>query len=118
MNFLTCTLDGNIARVDGAGIELDEDTAALGNKAQGALEIGIRPMYLEIHPQSVQGSLPARVKTVEDQGSFKIVTVNLAGHTLRARMPEGQTVPGSNEAWIRFPPQWTKLFADGRLVSK
>jgi len=116
MNFLSCTLEGNIARIDGAGIELDEDTAVLGNKAQGELELGIRPMYLEVHTQSVKGGIPASVKTVEDQGSFKIVTVNLAGHTLRARLPEGKSV-SQNEAWLRFPTQWTKLFADGRLVN-
>ncbi len=115
MNFLTCTLDGNTARVDGAGIELDEDTAVLGNKAQGKLELGIRPMHLEVHTQSVNGGVPASVRAVEDQGSFKIVTVNLAGHTLRARLPEGRIVP-HKEAWLRFPTRWTKLFADERLV--
>ncbi|MHC4676402.1 MAG: ABC transporter ATP-binding protein [Planctomycetota bacterium] len=116
MNFIPCTLDGDTARVDGAGIELDGEIAALGHKAQGKLELGIRPMYLEVHAQSVEGSVPARVKTVEDQGSFKVLTVNLAGNTLRAKLPEGQTVPG-NEAWLRFPTQRTKLFADGRLVN-
>jgi glycerol transport system ATP-binding protein len=117
MNFLACTLDGNTARIDGARIVLDEDTAALGNKAKGKLELGIRPMYLEVHAQSIDGGIPASVRTVEDQGSFKIVTVNLTGHILRARLPEGQSVPES-EAWLRFPPQWTKLFADGYLVNK
>jgi len=116
MNFLTCTVEGNTARVDGAGIVLDDNTAALGQKAQGKIEIGIRPMHLGVHADAVDGGIPAAVKSVQDQGSFKILTVNMAGHTLRARLPEGQTVP-ANEAWLRFPPQWTKLYADGRLVS-
>ncbi len=115
MNFLPCMLDGNIARVDGASIELDDHTADLGSKAEGKLEIGIRPTFLEVHATSVAGGIATRVKTVEDQGSFKILTVNLAGHTLRARLPEDQAVP-ENEAWLRFPAQWTKLYADGRLV--
>jgi glycerol transport system ATP-binding protein len=115
MNFLSCTLDGNTARVDGAGIELEENTAIMGSKAQGALEIGIRPMHLEVHNQSIKGGVPAKVRTVEDQGSFKIVTLRLSSHTLRARLPEGRIVP-EKEAWLRFPPRWTKLFADGRLV--
>jgi len=116
MNFLACTLEGNTARVDGAGIMLDDEVAALGQKAQGKLELGIRPMFLEVHAQSVEGSIPARVKAVADQGSFKILTIDLAGHTLRARLTEGQAVP-QNEAWLRFPTRWTKLFAGGRLVS-
>ncbi len=115
MNFIPCTLDGNIARIDGATIELDGHTADLGNKAEGNLEIGIRPMYLEVHDTSVDGGVAAKVKAVEDQGNFKIITVTLSGHTLRARLPEDQVVPESN-AWLRFPAQCTKLFADGRLV--
>ncbi len=35
MNFLPCTLDGNIAQIDGAFIELDDETAVLGNKIKG-----------------------------------------------------------------------------------
>jgi glycerol transport system ATP-binding protein len=116
MNFLACTLDGNTARVDGAGIVLDDEMAALGQKAQGKLELGIRPMHLEVHGKPVDGGVPVKVKAAEDQGSFKIITLSLAGHTLRARLPEGHTVP-QNEAWLRFPTRWTKLFADGRLVS-
>jgi glycerol transport system ATP-binding protein len=117
MNFLTCTLDGNTARVDGAGIALDDEIAAAGHKAQGKIEVGIRPMFLEVHSEHVKDGIPAAVKSVEDQGSFKILAVNMAGHTLRARLPENQAVP-SNEAWLRFPKQWTKLFADGHLVNK
>jgi glycerol transport system ATP-binding protein len=117
MNFLTCTIDGNTAQVDGAGIVLDDETAALGHKAQGKMEIGIRPMFLEVHEESVKDGIPAAVKSVEDQGSFKILTVNMAGHILRARLPEAQAVP-SDKAWLRFPKRWTKLFVDGRLVNK
>ena len=116
MNFLPCKLEGNLAQVDSAAIELDERTAALGSDISGKLEIGIRPMYLEVHPASVEGGIAARVKGVEDQGNFKIVTVKLAGHTLRARLPEDRAVP-DGEAWLRFPAQRTKLFADGRLVT-
>jgi glycerol transport system ATP-binding protein len=117
MNFLACTVDGNIARVDGAGIVLDDDTAVSAKKAQGKMEIGIRPTHLEVHAEAVKGGIPAAVKSVQDQGSFKILTLNMAGHTLRAHVPEDQAVP-SQEAWLRFPKQWTRLFADERLVMK
>ena len=72
-------------------------------------------MYLQVYDQAVDQAVPATVKTVEDQGSFKILTVSLADHTLRARLPEGRRVP-EREAWLKFPPERTKLFADERLV--
>jgi glycerol transport system ATP-binding protein len=52
---------------------------------------------------------------VEDQGSFKILSTTLNGHTLRARVPEEHPVP-DRQAWLKFPPLRTKLFADERLV--
>jgi len=115
MNFLPCTLEGQHARVDGATLALDPETAALGAKARGVLELGIRPMHLEVHSSAVEDGVPVTMKAVEDQGSFKILTTALNGHTLLARVPEGQPVP-DNQAWLKFPPQRTKLFADGRLV--
>jgi glycerol transport system ATP-binding protein len=115
MNFLPCTLEGQHARVDGVTIALDPETAALGAKARGVLELGIRPMHMEVHGSPVSGGVPVMIKTVEDQGSFKILTASLKGHALRARVPEGHPIP-ENQAWVTFPPQRTKLFADERLV--
>ncbi len=115
MNFLECTLEGNVARVDGASIALDEKTAAKGHNAQGRLELGIRPMYLKVQTEPVDGMAQARVRAVEDLGSYKVVTLTLADKTLKATLPEGKPVPES-EVWLGFPPQWTRLFADGWLI--
>ena len=115
MNFIQCTVDGNVARVNGASIGLDEKTAALAGKAAGNLELGIRPMYLKVHKKAVEGGVEARVKTVEDQGNCKIVTLYLGEQLLRARLAEEDPVP-DEKTWLTFPTQWTKLFADERLV--
>ena len=115
MNFLECSVKGNVAQVNAASIVLDEETAAKGHKAKGKLELGIRPMYLEVHSEAVDGMVQARVKVVEDLGSYKIVTLSLAGKTLRATVPADKSVPES-EVWLAFPPQRTRLFADGWLI--
>jgi glycerol transport system ATP-binding protein len=116
MNFLPCRLENRVAHVKGAAINLGEQIASAANKAQGPLELGIRPMYLEVHPEPFEGGIPVEVQAVEDQGSCRIVSVALAGHTLRARVPEDHGVP-QKRAWLRFPLQHTKLYADGRLVN-
>ena len=115
MNFLPCSIEGENARVDGVTIRLHPQTAALGAKTKGALELGIRPMHLEVHNQPVAGAVPVTVKAVQDHGSYKILATALNGHSLQARIPEGHPVPG-DKAWVLFPPQRTKLFADQRLV--
>jgi glycerol transport system ATP-binding protein len=115
MNFLECTLDGNMARVDGAAIPLADRLASLGREARGKLEVGIRPGYLELSPVPVENGIPADLKSVDDQGSYRIVTLRLAGKILRAKLPEEKPIP-DGAIWCVFPPQWTRLYADGRLV--
>ena len=56
------------------------------------------------------------VKAVQDQGSFRILTLALGRHILRAKLSEDQAMP-QDVAWVRFPPGRTKLFADERLVT-
>ncbi len=117
MNFLPCKLDGNKAMINGVGIELDEKTADLGRKSHGNLELGIRPLYLEVHPQEVENSVQAQVKSIEDQGNYKIITTSLSGNILRARLPEGKETFSEN-AWLRFPKSWIRLFANDKLLTR
>ena len=117
MNFLECTIEGNEAKVDGVGIVLDEETAAKGRKAQGKVELGIRPMYLELHAEFGDGMVKAKIKGIEDLGSYRIVDLTLASQTLKARLPEDKPVP-DGEVWLAFPQKWTRLFADGRLIRR
>jgi glycerol transport system ATP-binding protein len=115
MNFLECTLEGNMAQFNGASIALDGALADKGRRAKGKLELGIRPLYLELHGEAVEGGVEVQIKGVEDQGSYKIITLFLAGTTVRVKLQEGHPVP-EGRAWLVFPLKWTRLFADGKLV--
>lgn len=115
MNFLECKVEGGLAYVNGIAIPLDHALAGLAGRAKGKLELGIRPMHLEVHANAVDGGIAVAVKSVEDQGNCKIVTMSIAGQIVRARVPEEQPAPGE-KAWLRFPPQWTRLFADERMI--
>ncbi len=115
MNFLDCTLEGDMVLCNGARIAIDAAVAAKARGVSGKMELGIRPMHLQLAAEAVEGGVPAQVKGVEDQGSYRIVNLTLAGKLLRARMPEGGRIP-EGRAWLVFPPEWTRLFADGRLV--
>lgn len=115
MNFLDCTIEGNTAIVGDAKIALNDKTAEKGKQAKGKIELGIRPLYLKVHAKQGQHGFKAQVRSVEDQGSYHIVTIDFQGHTLKARISETDPIPGS-EAWISFPKEWIRLFADEHLV--
>ena len=115
MNFLECRVDGNVAYVNGAGIQIEGKTADAAKKAKGNLELGIRPKYLELSSTPVGNALEAVVKNVEDLGSYKIVATVFNEKTLYVRLPEDAPV-SAGKVWLVFPPHKTKLYADGRLV--
>ncbi len=115
MNLLECTLDGSMARVDGLGIALNGETAGKGHKAGGKLQIGIRPMHLEVHGEPGEDRIEARIKLVEDLGSYKIVTLTLAEKIVKARVLEDHPIR-KDRVWLGFPKQWTRLFSDGWLI--
>lgn len=117
MNFMPCKVDGNKAFINGSSIQIDDNTAALAENINGDLELGIRPLYLECHDKPVDNAVQASVKTIEDQGSYKIVTVRLSGNLLRARLPEGRPTPSEN-AWLRFPTDWIRLFHEDKLLTR
>ncbi|MBF0257537.1 MAG: ABC transporter ATP-binding protein [Desulfamplus sp.] len=129
MNFLPCKIDGNIAVIQDShgvmiknststqsiGIPLNDSLSSLASKASGQLELGIRPLYLKVHSSAVKGGLKAKVKALQDHGNFKIITVTLAGHTLKARLDEQDNI-GNEEVWLEFPVDWIRFFAKERLL--
>jgi glycerol transport system ATP-binding protein len=115
MNFLPCAVENGKARVGECLIPLDDRTAALGSRATGTLELGIRPLYLKIHVQEIAGSFQVPVQSVEDQGSYRVVTLAFADQVIRARIAENDPVPGST-AWISFPEKWIRLFENDHLL--
>jgi len=115
MNFLSCELDGRHAVVNGWRIRLAADTTERIVEAEGNLELGIRPEFLELVFDEADEGVPARVTHVEDLGSSKIVTVSMAGNTLRVKLAEDEEVRGEL-GWLIFPPERALLFHNSRLV--
>jgi glycerol transport system ATP-binding protein len=116
MNILPCAVEPGAAVVDGQRIPLEGRLSDKAAAAGGALELGIRPEYLSLAESGANGAVPVAVNRVEDLGNFKIATLALGAHTVKAKLPEDQGVPGET-AFLTFPPERTKLYADGRLVT-
>ena len=91
--------------------------ARLPELAGARLQIGIRPEFVQITAEQATGGMAAEVMQVEDLGTYKILTLRLQGHVLKARLPEDQPVP-RNEAWVGFPEQWLMLYSNDLLVEK
>jgi glycerol transport system ATP-binding protein len=117
MNFLPCEIDGQVAVVDGHAIRLAAGCRVDSCRSGAALEIGIRPEYLELVGDRNEDGVPAKITNVEDLGSSKIVTVLAAGHTLKVRISEEEEIP-SETGRLVFPPERTLLYNDAKLVAE
>jgi glycerol transport system ATP-binding protein len=111
MNFLPCRMTNGIATIGDQQIQVGNGTETLS----GSFVLGIRPEFLKLHTQEVQGSHPVAVKVVEDLGNCKIVTVQFAEQALKVKLAEDQEVPSDN-GFLEFQPQWIRIYADDKLV--
>ena len=115
MNYLPCTIENNAVCFGDIAVPISRELAEKAAGTGGSLEMGIRPLYLKVTRDRIEDSFKAQVKHVEDQGTYKIVTVSLDGHILKARLAEEAPVP-DKIAWVHFPREWIRIFADERLV--
>ena len=117
MNLLGCRVDGDAAVVgSGTRIALEAGIIDRIPPDTQALQLGIRPQFLELHDHQSPGSVPVSVIEVEDLGNFQLVELRLGDERIVAKVPEDQPVP-TDRAHLRFPPEWTKLYANDRLVA-
>ena len=113
MNVMPCQVEAATALVEGQRIALP--ALGPGDLPAGPLELGIRPEFLRFAAAGSEGAVRVVIGAVEDLGNFKFVSVRLGEQTLKVKVAEDQVV-ASGEAYLVFPPQRTKLYADGRLV--
>ena len=116
MNIIPCEIAGPAARVDGCLIALDPDCAKRALRASGKLQLGIRPEFVRYRASAAEGYLPAEITQVEDLGNYKILTARLGGHLVKAKVSEDMQV-GGGAGWLGFPPEWTRLYADGDVLN-
>lgn len=91
---------------------LRERLAATGG---GRLQVGIRPEFVQLWDSPFDDAYPARVLDVEDLGTYRIVTLELGGVALKARLGEDRPLPVA-QAWVSLPAQWLMLYVDDVLL--
>ncbi|AAN67874.1 MULTISPECIES: ABC transporter ATP-binding protein [Pseudomonas] len=87
----------------------------LASLAGGRLQVGIRPEFVQLWDSPFEGAYPARVLDVEDLGTYRIVTLELGGVALKARLGEDRPLP-VDQTWVSLPAQWLMLYVDDVLL--
>lgn len=117
MNFLGAHLVADGLGIDGTEIVLGGHWAAEARRRpRSRLAIGIRPEFMGVAAHPRDDAVPAKLVAVQDLGNFKLVKARLGPHEVIAKIPEDQPVP-ADRAHLVFQPEWTRLYADDRLVA-
>jgi glycerol transport system ATP-binding protein len=83
--------------------------------ADGGLELGIRPEFVEVLPPDQPGA-EARVEDVQDLGVFRLAKVRLGPHLILAKVGSGRPIP-ADACRIDMGRDRARLYAAGRLVA-
>ena len=113
MNFLPVTVEAGELQVAGQPLgPAGRDLPA------GALRLGIRPEYLRLQPAGGPGALPATVRQVQDIGTYLLVTLEAAGHALKARLPAEAEAPAVGaQLGAQLLGQHTCYYRDEELIA-
>ncbi|MEO1197866.1 MAG: ABC transporter ATP-binding protein, partial [Pseudomonadota bacterium] len=110
MNVLPATLDSG--RVTYAGHPIESWNAAAAQKANGTLEIGVRPEFVRF----AESGVLVDVVKVADAGRFRIVEARHRDDVIKVIVPESEAVPSAGQAHLRFDPDRTQIYANGWLA--
>jgi glycerol transport system ATP-binding protein len=111
MNVAPVEIEGNRARLGEQEISLGRAYPGLGRGAR--VELGIRPEYVRIAGGA--NGIPARVVKVDDVGRYRVVRVDVDGHTLNAIADEDAEI-GDDRARLILDPANVHIYADSRRV--
>lgn len=114
MNLLPARLGNGAVWVGDHKMPIDSATLTKVN-GQGELVIGIRPEFLRYSATPQPAAIPATIQRVEDLGNFKIVTAQVNGQAVKAKVDEDTPV-ATGAGWLLFPPLHTRLYANGKAV--
>jgi glycerol transport system ATP-binding protein len=92
MNFLPVQVRADQVQVAGASLPLPPGRAL----PDGELKLGIRPEYVELVAPGASGALPVKVSRIQDVGTHLMLSAEIAGQTLKARLSSDaeQLLPG------------------------
>ncbi len=110
------------AQVNESGVSVGPLTVPYGADvtkrlaSRDALQLGIRPEYVEASPQPLEGGAEATVDDVDTTGHSLIVHARMGDATLKVTMDEAASVAIGDTLRVRFPIEHVNLYSDGERI--
>lgn len=82
---------------------------------EGKLELGIRPDFLKVVGKKEENALPVKLIHVQNLGTYRILTVDLDGQEIKAKISAKQGF-SAEKLFLKFPPEWIRMYANSVLL--
>jgi glycerol transport system ATP-binding protein len=103
----------------GVGLEVAGQvvSTSAGAWPEGEFKLGVRPEYMTLASAHGAGALAARVTRAQDVGTHVMLTAEVAGHAVKARLkPEVKAPQVGDEVWLQVLGTHSCCYKDEVLV--
>ena len=111
MNILPCGIDEGAVIFDGEPIPVEAAPRRPPNVTP--LELGVRPEFVRFSDEG----MAVEIAKVDDVGRHRIVDIRRGDHSIKMVVGEDEPIPSENPR-IRFDPGYTRVYADGWMISR
>ena len=114
MNFLPGRVDGD--RITVAGYVLPMPSGR--TLPPGDVRLGVRPEYVVPTPASAPGALQMKVSKIQDVGTHVMLSADLAGHTVKARLSaDAVTLSPGDPIWLKVVGEHTCFYRHEEIIA-
>jgi glycerol transport system ATP-binding protein len=114
MNFLPMRVQSDVLSLAGVELQLPQGRSL----PDGDYKLGVRPEYVALAAPGNAGALPVTVAQVQDVGTHVLLTADVAGHPLKARLDPDRVAPARGETvWLQLVGEHTCYYRDEELVA-
>ncbi len=114
MNFLPGQVNGDRITVAGFVLPMPPGRAL----PSGEVTLGVRPEYVVPVPGSAPGALQMTVSKIQDVGTHVMLSAELAGHTVKARLSAGAVLPlPGDPVWLKVVGEHTCFYRHEEIIA-
>ena len=85
---------------------------------KGAIDLGIRPEFVETSAQPKKDWNVFSLRAIDHAGAYQVLTLESGQLRIKARVDDQFQAEETDAVWVRFPPDYVKVYQDGELINE